>query len=57
LGFDLYPTGILLANAVKPGIAAEGQAVSLVSYDEMDQLRGIQRLIKTDMNFALVAGF
>jgi len=36
---------------------AEGQAVSLVSYDEMDQLRGIQRLIKTDMDFALVAGF
>jgi ATP-dependent RNA helicase RhlE len=36
---------------------AEGQAVSLVSYDEMDQLRGIQRLIKTYMNFALVAGF
>jgi len=36
---------------------AEGQAVSLVSYDEMDQLRGIQRLIKTDMDFAVVAGF
>jgi len=36
---------------------AEGQAVSLVSHDEMDQLRGIQRLIKTDMDFALVAGF
>ena len=36
---------------------AEGQAVSLVSSDEMDQLRGIQRLIKTDMDFALVAGF
>jgi len=36
---------------------AEGQAVSLVSYDEMDQLRGIQRLIKTGMDFALVAGF
>jgi ATP-dependent RNA helicase RhlE len=36
---------------------AEGQAVSLVTHDEMEQLRGIQRLIKTDMNFALVAGF
>jgi len=36
---------------------AEGQAVSLVSYYEMDQLRGIQRLINTDMDFALVAGF
>jgi len=36
---------------------AEGQAVSLVSHDEIDQLRGIQRLIKTDMDFALVAGF
>jgi ATP-dependent RNA helicase RhlE len=36
---------------------AEGQAVSLVSHDEMDQLRGIQRLVKTDMHFALVAGF
>ena len=36
---------------------AEGQAVSLVSHEEMDQLRGIQRLIKTDMDFALVAGF
>ena len=36
---------------------AEGQAVSLVTNDEMDQLRGIQRLIKTDMDFALVAGF
>ena len=36
---------------------AEGQAVSLVSHHEMDQLRGIQRLIKTDMDFALVAGF
>jgi len=35
---------------------AEGQAVSLVSHDEMDQLRGIQRLIKTEMDFALVAG-
>ena len=29
----------------------------LVSHEEMDQLRGIQRLIKTDMDFALVAGF
>ena len=36
---------------------AEGQAVSLVTHEEMDQLRGIQRLIKTDMDFALVAGF
>ena len=36
---------------------SEGQAVSLVSHDEMDQLRGIQRLIKTDMDFAFVAGF
>ena len=36
---------------------AEGQAVSLVSHEEMDQLRGIQRLIKNDMDFALVAGF
>ena len=35
----------------------EGQAVSFVSHDELDQLRGIQRLIKTDMDFALVAGF
>jgi ATP-dependent RNA helicase RhlE len=36
---------------------AEGQAVSLVSHDEMDQLRGIQRLVKADMEFALAAGF
>jgi ATP-dependent RNA helicase RhlE len=36
---------------------AEGQAVSFVSHEEMDQLRVIQRLIKTDMDFALVAGF
>jgi ATP-dependent RNA helicase RhlE len=36
---------------------AEGQAVSLVSHDEIDQLRGIQRLVKTDMDFALVVGF
>jgi len=36
---------------------AEGQAVSLVSQDEMDQLRGIQRLVKTEMDFAKVAGF
>jgi ATP-dependent RNA helicase RhlE len=36
---------------------AEGQAVSLVTQDEMEQLRGIQRLIKTDMDFKLVAGF
>jgi ATP-dependent RNA helicase RhlE len=31
---------------------AEGQAVSLVSRDEMDQLRGIQRLVNTDIEFA-----
>jgi len=37
--------------------AAEGQAISLISHEEMDQLRGIQGLIKTDMDFALVAGF
>jgi ATP-dependent RNA helicase RhlE len=36
---------------------AEGQAVSLVSHDEIDQLRGIQRLVKTDMDFATAAGF
>ena len=36
---------------------AEGQAVSLVTHGEMEQLRGIQRLIKTEMDFALVAGF
>ena len=36
---------------------AEGQAVSLITHDEMEQFRGIQRLIKTEMNFALVAGF
>jgi len=36
---------------------AEGQAVSLVSHDEMEQLRGIQRVVKTDMDFAAVAGF
>ena len=30
---------------------------NFVSHEEMDQLRGIQRLIKTDMDFALVAGF
>jgi ATP-dependent RNA helicase RhlE len=36
---------------------AEGQAVTLVSHDEMDQFRGIQRLVKTDMDFALVKGF
>jgi len=36
---------------------AEGQAVSLVCHDELDQLRGIQRLVKTDMDFAMVAGF
>jgi len=36
---------------------AEGQAVSLVSHDEMEQLRGIQRVVKTHMDFAAVAGF
>jgi ATP-dependent RNA helicase RhlE len=36
---------------------AEGQAVSLVSHDEMEQLRGIQRVVKTQMDFAAVAGF
>ena len=36
---------------------SEGQAVSLITHDEMEQFRGIQRLIKTEMNFALVAGF
>ncbi len=36
---------------------AEGQAVSLVSHEEMDQLRSIQRLVRTDMDFASVAGF
>jgi ATP-dependent RNA helicase RhlE len=36
---------------------AEGTAVSLVTHDEMDQLRGIQRLIKTNIDFARVAGF
>jgi ATP-dependent RNA helicase RhlE len=36
---------------------AEGQAVSLVSHDEMDQLRGIQRLVKTDMEFAAATTF
>jgi ATP-dependent RNA helicase RhlE len=36
---------------------AEGQAVSLVSHDELDQLRDIQQLVKTPMDFALVAGF
>jgi ATP-dependent RNA helicase RhlE len=36
---------------------AEGQAVSLVSHDEIDQLLGIQRLVKTNMDFALVVGF
>ena len=30
----------------------EGQAVSLVSHDEMDQLRDIQRVIKTDIDYA-----
>ncbi len=36
---------------------AEGQAVSLVSHEEMDQLRDIQRLIKTNMDFRMAAGF
>jgi ATP-dependent RNA helicase RhlE len=36
---------------------SKGKAVSLVTHDELDQLRGIQRLIKADMDFALVAGF
>jgi ATP-dependent RNA helicase RhlE len=36
---------------------AEGQAVSLVSHDELDQLRSIQRLVKTEMDFAQVSGF
>ena len=36
---------------------AEGHAVSLVTHEEMDLLRGIQRLIKTDIHFAAVAGF
>ena len=36
---------------------AEGQAVSLVSHDEMDQLRDIQRVIKTNMDFRMAAGF
>ena len=36
---------------------AEGQALSLVSHAEMDQLRGIQRLLKKDLDFAPVGGF
>lgn len=36
---------------------AEGQAVSLVTHSEMDQLRGIQRLINKEIDFAHVAGF
>ena len=36
---------------------AEGHAVSLVTQEEMNLLRGIQRLIKTDIHFAAVAGF
>lgn len=36
---------------------AEGQAVSLVTHAEMDQLRGIQRLINKEIDFASVAGF
>jgi ATP-dependent RNA helicase RhlE len=35
----------------------EGQAVSLVSHEEMDQLRDIQRLIKTEIDYAMAAGF
>jgi len=35
----------------------EGQAVSLVSHEEMDQLRDIQRLIQKDMDVARAAGF
>jgi hypothetical protein len=31
--------------------------VSLVSHDELDQLRSIQRLVKTEMDFAQVSGF
>jgi ATP-dependent RNA helicase RhlE len=36
---------------------AEGQALSLVTQAEMDQFRGIQRLLKKDIDFATVAGF
>jgi ATP-dependent RNA helicase RhlE len=36
---------------------AEGQALSLVTHAEMDQLRGIQRLLKRDIDFSPVAGF
>jgi ATP-dependent RNA helicase RhlE len=36
---------------------AEGQALSLVSHAEMEQFRGIQRLLKKDIMFATVAGF
>lgn len=36
---------------------AEGKAVSLVTQEEMNLLRGIQRLLKTDIHFAAVAGF
>jgi ATP-dependent RNA helicase RhlE len=36
---------------------AEGQAVSLVSHDELDLLRSIQRLVKTEMDVAQVSGF
>ena len=36
---------------------AEGHAVSLVTQEEMNLLRGIQRLLKTDIHFAAVAGF
>jgi ATP-dependent RNA helicase RhlE len=36
---------------------AEGQALSLVTHAEMDQFRGIQRLLKKDIDFAAVAGF
>src|SRR6185295_5912153 len=35
----------------------EGQALSLVTHAEMDQLRDIQRLLKRDLAFTPVAGF
>jgi ATP-dependent RNA helicase RhlE len=35
----------------------EGQALSLVTQAEMDQLRDIQRLLKRDLAFTPVAGF
>jgi ATP-dependent RNA helicase RhlE len=36
---------------------AEGQALSLVSHAEMDQLKDIQRLLKKNIDFMTVAGF